>query len=159
MQVQTFLPNIINKQYPATKLPCIMYSPKTGISSFPTVVCQTLSLLRSVCRISEGAEGAFRWRGRTVAVSITCVEKQRVASLKFKTPKDSGGSVLQRCALRSCSCWQYCLPFTCPAPGWDHLPTDSCPLHHNSSTLKSSAKFLLWVQLTGITGCSAPSWW
>lgn len=28
-------------------------SPRTGISSFPSVVCQTLSLVRSVCRISK----------------------------------------------------------------------------------------------------------
>ena len=104
-----------------------LYSPKTGISSFSSVVCQSLSVVRSVRRISEGTEGASRWRGRTVAFSNTCVEKQRVASLEFKTQKDPGGSVLQRCALRGCSWWPRCLPFTCPAPGGDHLPADSCP--------------------------------
>lgn len=104
-----------------------LYSPKTGISSFPSVVCQTLSLVRSVQRISEGTEGASHWRGRTVAVSSTCVEKQSVAPLEFKTQKDPGGSVLHRCALRGCSCWPCCLPFTCLALGWEHLPADSCP--------------------------------
>lgn len=43
-----------------------------------------------------------------MAVSSTCVEKQCIASLKFKTPKDPGGSVLQRFTLRGWSCWPCC---------------------------------------------------
>lgn len=102
--------------------------PRTGISSFPSVVCQTLSLVRSLwLDLSEGTEGFSRWRGRTVAVGSTCMEEHPVASLKFKTQKNLGVFVLQRCGLRGCSCWLCCLPFTCLAPSWDHLPADSCP--------------------------------
>lgn len=124
-------------------------SPRTGISSFPSVVCQTLPLVRSLwLDLSEGTEGVSRWRGRTVAVSSTCVWEHPVASLEFKTQKDLGVFVLQRCALRGCGCWPCCLPFTCLAPSWDHLPADSCPFTRIAA---------LWKAVPNSScGCSSP---
>jgi len=94
------------------------------------------------------SEGASHWRCRTVAVSSTCVGKQTVASLEFKTQKDPGGSVLHRCALRGCSCWPCYLPFTCVAPGWDPPPADSCPRTRTAALRRT-------VSNTSC-GCSSP---
>lgn len=118
-----------------------------GLSSFPSVVCQTLSLVRSVCRISEGAEGAFCWRGRTVAVSITCVESSVWLLLNSKL-KRIRQVLFCRDAPCCASCRPCCLPFTCQASGWDHLPTDSCSFTRTAA---------LWKAVPNSSyGCSSP---